>query len=86
MLFQGDSKGHVIIGEAALHLALAKKEISVISMIAELGHMAAGKCSDERLYEISQARSWLKRSATAGRAQQAEPYLRALTGLNEEKN
>ena len=53
MLFQDDSKGHVIIGEAALHLALAKKEISVISLIAELGHMAADKCSDERLYEIS---------------------------------
>lgn len=49
MLLQDDGNGHVIIGEAALHLALAKKEISVISLIAELGYMAADKCSDERL-------------------------------------
>ncbi|MEN4605421.1 hypothetical protein ABEG90_22775 [Pantoea agglomerans] len=31
MLTQDDGKGHVIIDEAALHLALAEKEVKVIS-------------------------------------------------------
>ncbi|MEN4522762.1 hypothetical protein [Pantoea agglomerans] len=86
MLLQDDGNGHVIIGVAALHLALAKKEISVISLIAELGYMAADKCSDERLTEISEARSWLKRVITPDRAEHSEPYLRTLASLNEEKN
>lgn len=86
MLLQDDGNGHVIIGEAALHLALVKKEISVISLTAELGYIAADKCSDERLAEISEARSWMKRSVTPDRTEQSEPYLRTLAGLNEEKN
>lgn len=86
MLLQDDGNGHVIIGESALHLALAKKEISVISLIAELGYVAADKCSDERLAEISEARSWLKSLITPDRAEHSEPYLHTLAGLNEEKN
>ncbi|MEN4704435.1 hypothetical protein [Pantoea agglomerans] len=86
MLLQDDGNGHVIIGEAALHLEQAKKEISVISQTAELGYMASDKCSDERLAEISEARSWLKRLITPDRTEQSEPNLRTLAGLNEEKN
>ncbi|WP_336750088.1 hypothetical protein [Pantoea vagans] len=86
MLIQDDEKGHVIIGEAALHLALAEKEINVISLIAELGRMAAGVSCDKRLGDISEARSWLKKYANPGCAEQPVPYLRTLAGLNEEKH
>lgn len=40
MLIQDDEKGHVIIGEAALSLALGEREISVASLLSELGLMA----------------------------------------------
>ncbi|MCX3311004.1 hypothetical protein ORN12_18765 [Pantoea vagans] len=86
MLIQDDEKGHVIIGEAALHLALAEKEINVISLIAELGHMAAKASCDERLSDISEARSRLKKFINPGFAAQPVPYLQTLAGLNEEKH
>ena len=86
MLIQDDEKGHVIIGEAALHLALAEKEINVISLIAELGHMAANESCDERLGDISGARSWLKKYANPETAVQPVPFLQTLAGLNEEKH
>lgn len=85
MLIQDDEKGHVIIGEAALHLALAEKEINVLSLIAELGHMAANVSCDERLSDISEARSWLKKHAKTGPTEQPVPLLQTLAGLNEEK-
>ena len=37
MSIQHDDKGHVIIGEAALSLALAEREISVLSLIPSAG-------------------------------------------------
>lgn len=86
MLIQDDEKGHVIIGEAALHLALAEKEINVISLIAELDHMAVNVSCDERLSNISDARSWLKKHANPEPAQQRVPFLQTLAGLNEEKH
>ena len=86
MLIQDDEKGHVIIGEAALHLALAEKEINAISLIAELSHMAANESCDERLGDISEARSWLKKYVNPGPAEQRVPFLQTLAGLNEEKH
>lgn len=71
MLLQNDEKGHVIIGEAALHLALAKMEISVSSLLAELNRMAAAQNSDALLSEISEARNWLKGFITQGHAEHA---------------
>ncbi|MEN4834451.1 hypothetical protein [Pantoea vagans] len=86
MLIQDDEKGHVIIGEAALHLPLAEKEINVISLIAELGHMAANASCDKRFSDISEARSWLKKYANPGPTEQHVPLLQTLAGLNEEKH
>ncbi|WP_336999010.1 hypothetical protein [Pantoea agglomerans] len=86
MLIQDDEKGHVIIGEAALHLALAEKEINVISLIGELGHMAANTTCDKRLSDISEARSWLKKYANPEHTEQSVPFLQTLAGLNEEKH
>ncbi|WP_380177856.1 hypothetical protein [Kalamiella sp. sgz302252] len=60
MLFQDEEQGHVIIGEAALHLALAKREITALSLIAELGRMRASVKSNRRLHELSEARNWLR--------------------------
>ncbi|KHJ69713.1 hypothetical protein QU24_02340 [Pantoea rodasii] len=81
-----DGKGHVIIGEAALSLALGEKEISVHSLIAELGHMAQTGGSDKRLTEISEARSWLKSFHEPGQAVRYLPYLQTFADLNDEKN
>jgi len=86
VLIQDDEKGHVIIGEAALHLALAEKEINVISLIGELGHMAANATCDKRLSDISEARSWLKKYANLEHTEQSVPFLQTLAGLNEEKH
>ncbi|MDR6352553.1 hypothetical protein [Pantoea sp. SORGH_AS_0659] len=86
MSIQHDGKGHVIIGEAALSLALGEKAISVRSLIAELGHMAQAGGSDKRLAEISEARSWLKSLHEPEQAVRRVPYLRTLADLNDEKN
>ncbi|ORM64010.1 hypothetical protein PRCB_17795 [Pantoea rodasii] len=86
MSLQRDGKGHVIIGEAALRLALSEKEISVYSLIAELGNMAKAGGSNKRLTEISEARCWLKSFHEPAQAERYVPYLQTLTGLNDEKN
>lgn len=86
MSIQHDEKGHVIIGEAALSLALSEKEISVLSLINELGHMMNAGGSDDRLSMISEARCWLKSFETPEQAVRQIPYLRTLAGLNDEKN
>jgi hypothetical protein len=84
VLLQDDEKGHVIIGEAALHLALAKKEISVLTLIAELRRMAVDVKSDGRRVQLTEARKWLQGFIVPGRAKQPMPYLQVLAGLNEE--
>ncbi|MBK0123967.1 hypothetical protein IAE30_09435 [Pantoea sp. S61] len=81
-----DGKGHVIIGEAALSLALGEKEISVQSLIAELGSMAQAGGSDKRLTEISEARTWLKSFHEPDQAVRYLPYLQTSADLNDEKN
>nr|WP_191091175.1 hypothetical protein [Pantoea stewartii] len=69
-----------------MHLALAEKEINVISLIAELGYMAANESCDERLGNISEARSWLKKYAYLGTSEQPVPFPQTPAGLNEEKH
>lgn len=81
MSIQHDEKGHVIIGEAALSLALREKEISVLALINELGHMMNAGGSDDRLSMISEVRCWLKSFETAEQAVRQIPYLRTLAGL-----
>jgi len=86
VLFQNDEKGHVIIGEAALSLALGEKEISIASLFTQLGFMAKSERNADRLTKISEARSWLSSFTSPAVAQQQVPYLRTLAGLNEELN
>ncbi|WP_376748126.1 hypothetical protein [Pantoea septica] len=60
VLFHNDEKGHAIIGEAVISLALGEKEISVETLIAELSRMAENETHAARLTAISEARRWLK--------------------------
>ena len=86
MSIQHDEIGHVIIGEAALSLALSEKKISVRSLINALESMASAGGSDARLIEISEARSWLKSFDKPEHVVPHVPYLQTLTSLNDEKN
>jgi len=85
VLLQDDEKGHVIIGEAVLQLALAKEEITVASLLVELRRMAMHVESDDRRVELSEARKWLQGFIKPGRARQPVPNLQILAGLNEDK-
>lgn len=82
MLFQNNVKDYAIIGEAALRLALVKKEISISSLIAMLEQMAECNESDLMLNELSEARNWLKTFLTQDLNSLDEPYLLALIDCN----
>lgn len=86
MLFQNDEKGHVIIGEAALSLALGEKEISIATLFTQLGYMAKSESNADRLTKIAEARNWLSSFESPAIAQQQVPYLQTLASLNEELN
>jgi len=60
VLFRNDEKGHAVIGEAVISLALGEKEVSVETLIAELGLMAETETRAAKLAEISEARRWLQ--------------------------
>jgi len=60
VLFHDDQQGHIIIGEAVFNLAVSQQEISVESLIAELGVMAENGISEDKLSQIADARHWLK--------------------------
>lgn len=82
MLFQNNVKDYAIIGEAALRLALVKKEICISSLIAMLEQMAECNESDLMLNELSEARNWLKTFLTQDLNSVDEPYLLALIDCN----
>ena len=86
MLFQNDEKGHVIIGEAALSLALGEKEISIATLFTQLGYMAKSESNANRLAQITEARNWLSSFTSPTAALEQVPYLQTLAGLNEELN
>ena len=86
MLIQDDEKGHVSIGEAALSLALGEREISVASLLSELGLMAKAGGSPDRLAKIADARRWLNSFSSPEGAWRDVPYLQTLAGLNEKLN
>lgn len=83
MSLRDEHRGHVIISEAALHLALAEKEININALLSELGLMATDNCHDDRLSQICAARVWLREFVTPGIVKQRAPFLQILTGLNE---
>ena len=60
MFYHDDEKGHIIIGEAAVSLAVAGQDISVELLIKELSAMAEGDVSDAKFKEIFEARCWLQ--------------------------
>ena len=86
MLFRDDEKGHVIIGEAALSLALGEKEISIATLFTQLGCMAKSESNAKRLTQITEARNWLTSFESPTAALKQVPYLQTLAGLNEELN
>ncbi|QBR48570.1 hypothetical protein [Erwinia sp. QL-Z3] len=86
MLIQDDEKAHVIIGEAALRLALGEREISVASLLSELGLMAKAGGSPDRLAQIAEARRWLSSFSSPVGAWRKVPDLQTLAALNEKLN
>ncbi|MFC3190498.1 hypothetical protein ACFSKS_09115 [Pseudocitrobacter faecalis] len=72
---QHDEKGQVVIGEAALALALSEKEISLNTLIMQLSRMEAGCVTDERIQSIVKARNWLMSFEHPQEAAACLPYL-----------
>ena len=60
MVYYDKTTGHMILGEAAINLAFEEQEITLISLIRQLGEMAENERSDDRVEQISDARNWLK--------------------------
>ncbi|NYS29266.1 hypothetical protein [Pantoea sp. WMus005] len=60
MVYHDKTTGHMILGEAAINLAFEEQEITLISLIRQLGEMAENERSDDRVEQIADARNWLK--------------------------
>lgn len=75
MSIQHAEKGQVIIGEAALALALSEEEISLNALIMQLSRMEAGCVTDERIQSIVKARNWLMSLEHPQEAAACLPYL-----------
>jgi hypothetical protein len=87
VLLHNDDKGYDIIGEAALRLALVRKEITVISLYSMLEHMAKEFDKERRLSELREARRWLSEFLRSGHQNESgKIYLQTLGSLNEEQN
>lgn len=84
MSIQHDAKGYVIIGEAALSLALKEQNIEVNSLINELRSMAKSSVSDERRYSIFESINWLVNVKFTGKDVESVPYIKTITSLNDE--
>ncbi len=84
MLFHNHEKGHAVIGEAVINLALDGKEISVETLIAELGLMAETETRAAKLTEIAEARRWLQRYQHHDVRHQSELHWLTVTGRNDD--
>jgi len=62
LYFNSDEKSRVLIGEAAIHLALTEQEINVETLIHQLTLMARKETSGPRLALIHAACEWLSDS------------------------
>lgn len=85
MFYHDDEKGHIIIGEAAVSLAIAGQDITVESLIKELAAMAEADVSDEKLAEIFDARRWLQGFRQYGSREQAELHWMTMTGQENDR-
>lgn len=74
VFYHDDQKGHIVIGEAAVSLAVAGQDITLESLIRELSAMAEGDVSDARLEEIFDARRWLQGLRRYGSREKAERH------------
>ncbi|MGD9424665.1 hypothetical protein ACLHDD_05740 [Pantoea sp. NSTU24] len=72
MIYHEKSVGHIILGEATVNLAFEAQEISLASLIQQLGVMAENEKSDERVAQIADTRNWLKSFAEAASHDRAE--------------
>ena len=87
MLLHDDDRRYDIIGEAALRLALARKEITVISLQTMLDHMAKEIESERRLLELYEARRWLSEfMEEEHQSKSGRIYIQTLSSLNDAKN
>jgi len=82
VFYHDDEKGHIIIGEAAVSMAVAGLDITAEFLINELGVMAEGDVSDARLEEIFDARRWLQGFRKYSSREQAEMHW--MTGLEKD--
>lgn len=86
MLLHDDDKGCNIIGEAALRLALVRKEITVFSLYTMLDHMVEEDNSIRRLSELQKARRWLHTFLVPGqKSESGKIYLHTLGSINEDE-
>lgn len=72
MVYHDKKTGHMILGEAAINLAFEEQDITLISLIRQLGEMAENERSDERVEQIADARNWLKGFIKASTRDRAE--------------
>ncbi|WP_313651859.1 hypothetical protein [Pantoea sp.] len=72
MIYYEKNVGHIILGEATINLAFEGQEISLASLIQQLGVMAENEKNDERVAQIADARNWLKGLAEAASHDRAE--------------
>lgn len=72
MVYYDKNVGHMILGEAAINLAFTEQEITLVSLIRQLGEMAEHERSDERVAKIADARNWLKSFTEAASRDRAE--------------
>ncbi|MBZ6393484.1 MULTISPECIES: hypothetical protein [Pantoea] len=80
MVFHDKSTGHMILGEAAINLAFEQQDITLVSLIRQLGEMAENESNDDRVAQIADARNWLKSFINASTRDRAELNWLVVTG------
>jgi len=80
MVYHDKTTGHVILGEAAINLAFEGQEITLVSLIRQLGEMAENERNDDRVAQIADARNWLRSFIDASTRDRAELNWLVVTG------
>ncbi|MGK3141217.1 hypothetical protein [Pantoea sp. C2G6] len=80
MVYHDKTIGHKILGEAAINLAFAEQEITLVSLIRQLGIMAENESNDDRVAQIADARHWLKGFIESSTRERAELNWLVVTG------
>lgn len=80
MVYYDKKTGHMILGEAAINLAFDEQEITLVSLIRQLGVMAEHENNDDRVAQIADARHWLKGFIEGSTRDRAELNWLVVTG------